>query len=231
MLWLIINSLKHSVFKGDFTVIITLAYILERQEFDNPFQLLKPTILVIPPWFMVFIQPDLGSSLVFGAILLVMLYWAGMPVDWVLLFLSFILTAIFAGIFPLGLFLWIPLMGFLAYRSLPKKSLSTFLIISSLVAIARFTPWLWINALKDYQRDRLILFLDPAKDPLGGGYHLLQSTVGIGSGGFWGTGLLQGQLTKLRFIPEQHTDFIFSALGEEMGFIGIVLVGNMVGMG
>ena len=69
-----------------------------------------------------------------------------------------------------------------------------------------------------------MLFLDPTKDPLGGGYHLLQSTVGIGSGGLFGTGLLQGQLTKLRFIPEQHTDFIFSALGEETGFLGTMLV-------
>ena len=90
--------------------------------------------------------------------------------------------------------------------------------------LALTTPWLWLHALKDYQRERLVLFLDPAKDPLGGGYHLLQSTVGIGSGGLWGTGLLQGQLTKLRFIPEQHTDFIFSALGEETGFLGTILV-------
>jgi rod shape determining protein RodA len=78
--------------------------------------------------------------------------------------------------------------------------------------------------LKAYQRERLVLFLDPAKDALGGGYHLLQSKVGIGSGGLLGTGLMHGQLTKLRFIPEQHTDFIFSALGEEMGFIGSTLV-------
>ena len=66
--------------------------------------------------------------------------------------------------------------------------------------------------------------MDPTKDPLGGGYHLLQSTVGIGSGQIFGTGLMQGQLTKLQFIPEQHTDFIFSALGEEAGFIGCVVV-------
>jgi rod shape determining protein RodA len=89
---------------------------------------------------------------------------------------------------------------------------------------ALLTPWLWLHGLKDYQRDRLVLFLDPSKDPLGGGYHLLQSTVGIGSGQIWGTGLLQGSLTKLRFIPEQHTDFIFSALGEETGFLGSLLV-------
>jgi rod shape determining protein RodA len=89
---------------------------------------------------------------------------------------------------------------------------------------ALITPWLWEHGLRPHQRARLTLFLDPAQDPLGGGYHLLQSTVGIGSGRIWGTGLLQGSLTKLRFIPEQHTDFIFSALGEETGFIGSVLV-------
>ena len=73
-------------------------------------------------------------------------------------------------------------------------------------------------------RDRLILFLDPSRDPLGGGYHLLQSKIAIGSGGLLGTGLLNGKLTNLQFIPEQHTDFIFSALGEELGFLGCILV-------
>ena len=78
--------------------------------------------------------------------------------------------------------------------------------------------------MKGYQKDRLILFLNPDRDPLGGGYHLLQSKIGIGSGGLFGTGLLQGKLTNLQFIPEQHTDFIFSAVGEEMGFVGSIFV-------
>ncbi|MEN9228344.1 MAG: rod shape-determining protein RodA, partial [Gloeomargarita sp. HHBFW_bins_205] len=83
--------------------------------------------------------------------------------------------------------------------------------------------WFW-GLLKDYQRDRLILFLDPDKDPLGGGYHLIQSRIAIGSGGLWGQGLFQGTQTQLSFIPEQNTDFIFSVVGEEMGFIGAMLV-------
>jgi len=90
--------------------------------------------------------------------------------------------------------------------------------------VAKSTPILWQYGLKEYQKDRLVLFLDPNRDPLGGGYHLLQSKIAIGSGGFWGTGLLQGKLTNLQFIPEQHTDFIFSALGEELGFLGCVIV-------
>ena len=92
------------------------------------------------------------------------------------------------------------------------------------LVVAKFTPILWQYGLKDYQKDRLVLFLDPNRDPLGGGYHLLQSKIAIGSGGFFGTGLLRGKLTNLQFIPEQHTDFIFSALGEELGFLGCATV-------
>ena len=90
--------------------------------------------------------------------------------------------------------------------------------------VIKLTPILWEFGLKDYQKDRLILFLDPSRDPLGGGYHLLQSKIAIGSGGLFGTGLLNGKLTNLQFIPEQHTDFIFSALGEELGFLGCIIV-------
>jgi rod shape determining protein RodA len=128
-----------------------------------------------------------------------------------------------AGVFPWLLLAWVPAMGVLAWKSLPWKraGLALVLAVQGLFAVA--TPWLWNNFLQPHQRDRLTLFLDPNQDPLGGGYHLLQSTVGIGSGGWFGTGLLQGHLTLLRFIPEQHTDFIFSALGEEMGFVGSVL--------
>ena len=78
---------------------------------------------------------------------------------------------------------------------------------------------LW-GLLQDYQRDRLTLFLNPEQDPLGGGYHLIQSRIAIGSGQLWGRGLFHGTQTQLSFIPEQHTDFIFSALGEELGFMG-----------
>jgi rod shape determining protein RodA len=133
-------------------------------------------------------------------------------------------SAIVAGTLPILLVIWIPAMGVLAWKSLPWKQTGAAVIIGIEGLFSVLTPYLWMHGLKEYQRDRLVLFLDPSKDPLGGGYHLLQSQVGIGSGGLWGTGLLHGHLTKLRFIPEQHTDFIFSALGEETGFLGSVLL-------
>ena len=204
--------------------ILLLAAVLDRHPVERPVDLLRPLGVISLPWVLVFIQPDLGTSLVFGALLLTMLYWSGMPFEWLVLLLSPLITALLAGLFPWGLAAWIPFTLGIAYRSLPWKKVALALVLAVQSAAALVTPWLWANGLQDYQRDRLVLFLDPTKDPLGGGYHLLQSTVGIGSGGLFGTGLLQGQLTKLRFIPEQHTDFIFSALGEELGFVGTILV-------
>ena len=206
------------------SAILLVAAVLDRHPVERPVDLLRPLGIISIPWLLVFIQPDLGTSLVFGALLLTMLYWSGMAFEWLVLLLSPLITALLAGLFPWGLAAWIPLTLGIAYRSLPWKKVAMALVLTVQSAAALVTPWLWQNGLQDYQRDRLVLFLDPTKDPLGGGYHLLQSTVGIGSGGLVGTGLLQGQLTKLRFIPEQHTDFIFSALGEELGFVGTILV-------
>ena len=204
--------------------ILLLAGILAKHPIERPVDLLRPMAVISVPWAMVFIQPDLGTSLVFGAVLLAMLYWAGLPLEWLVLLISPLPTALIAGLLPWGLIPWFALLALLAWRSLPWKAIAVAVSLAINGLFAWITPLLWEHGLKDYQRDRLILFLDPTKDPLGGGYHLLQSTVGIGSGQIFGTGLMQGQLTKLQFIPEQHTDFIFSALGEEAGFIGCVVV-------
>ena len=206
------------------SAILLLAGMLARYPVERPVDLIRPMALISIPWALVFVQPDLGTSLVFGAILLVMLFWAGLPATWLLLLLSPLISAILSGVAPWGLAIWIPLTALLAWQSLPWRRIGLGVVTAVQVLFAAITPQLWNHGLKDYQRERLVLFLDPAKDALGGGYHLLQSKVGIGSGGLWGTGLMHGQLTKLRFIPEQHTDFIFSALGEETGFLGSALV-------
>jgi len=96
------------------------------------------------------------------------------------------------------------------------------LIWVGLMALAS-TPLIW-HFLKDYQRERLAVFIDPQDDPLGAGYNIIQSVIAIGSGGISGKGYMQGTQTQLSFIPEHHTDFIFSVVGEEWGFVGCVFV-------
>ena len=204
--------------------ILLLAGILAKHPVERPVDLIRPLAVISLPWALVFLQPDLGTSLVYGAIVLAMLFWAGLPLPWLLLLLSPLATAIIAGAFPIALLPWFGLLAFMSWRSLPWKRIGSAIALTLNSIFALLTPFLWTHGLKDYQKDRLILFLDPSKDPLGGGYHLIQSQIGIGSGQLFGTGLMQGNLTKLQFIPEQHTDFIFSALGEELGFIGALLL-------
>jgi len=87
----------------------------------------------------------------------------------------------------------------------------------------------WL-ALKDYQRSRILTFIDPARDPLGSGYHILQSKIAVGSGGWFGKGYFQGTQSKLQFLPEKHTDFIFSVFAEEWGFLGAIVLLIAYGM-
>jgi rod shape determining protein RodA len=84
------------------------------------------------------------------------------------------------------------------------------------------SPFIWTH-IKEYQRNRILIFLNPNADPLGAGYHLIQSKIAVGSGGLWGKGFLMGTQNKLNFLPAQHTDFIFSVLSEEWGFLGALL--------
>jgi len=84
-----------------------------------------------------------------------------------------------------------------------------------------FAPVLWMFLMKDYQRQRVMTFLNPEQDPLGSGYHIIQSKIAIGSGGIGGKGWLQGTQSQLEFLPERHTDFIFAVFSEEFGLIGV----------
>jgi len=97
-------------------------------------------------------------------------------------------------------------------------------MISLGVLFSLMAPLLWKFALRDYQRDRIVTLLDPESDPLGAGYHIIQSKIAIGSGGVYGKGWLNGTQSQLDFIPERSTDFIFSVFGEEFGFFGSIVL-------
>jgi rod shape determining protein RodA len=200
-------------------LIITLAAILHRRPANTLPTFLRALAIAVPPWLLVFVQPDLGTSLVFGAIALGMLYWANAKPGWLLLLASPLVAAIlFSLSIPIWI-IWALLMGLIGWFTLPWRWVSSVIAIGLNVASGLLGQVLW-HILKDYQKDRLIVFLNPDKYPLGAGYHLIQSRIAIGAGELWGQGLNQGTQTQLNFIPEQHTDFIFSSIGEELGFVG-----------
>ena len=95
--------------------------------------------------------------------------------------------------------------------------------VAAFVGVIIVLPHVW-ERLHDYQKERILTFIDPDRDPLGSGYHILQSKIAIGSGGFTGKGYMQGTQTQLNFLPEKHTDFIFTMFSEEMGFIGSAIL-------
>jgi len=96
--------------------------------------------------------------------------------------------------------------------------------IVALLIVAILSPLVWMFVLHDYQRARVLTYLNPERDPLGKGYQVMQAKIAIGSGGITGKGFLQGTQARLEFLPARHTDFIFAVLGEEWGFIGVAVV-------
>lgn len=204
-------------------VIITLAALLHSQTAAKIPNVVRALLITAVPWALVFLQPDLGTSLVFGAITLGMLYWGNAHPGWLVLLVSPIVSIILFNLYLPAWIAWAVTMGVIAFTTLPWKWLGTIGAIAVNFLAGELGHILW-GILKDYQKNRLILFLNPEKDPLGGGYHLIQSRIAIGSGGIEGRGLYHGTQTQLNFIPEQHTDFIFSAIGEELGLIGCLAV-------
>ncbi len=204
-------------------VIITLAAILSSMTRVKLFDFFKVLIITAVPWLLVFLEPNLGTSLIFASITMGMLYWGNVNPGWLILLVSPIFSAILYSIYFPAWVAWITLMALIAWRSLPWGWLWFPVVAGINILSGNLGQILW-DLLKDYQKDRLTGFLNPEQDPLGTGYHLIQSRIAIGSGQLFGRGLYQGTQTQLNFIPEQHTDFIFSAIGEELGFIGCILV-------
>jgi len=97
-------------------------------------------------------------------------------------------------------------------------------IMAALLALGGLAGWLGWHFLHDYQKKRVLTFMDPQTDPLGAGYHIIQSTIAIGSGGVFGKGWMNGSQAQLEFLPERSTDFIFAVIGEEFGLFGLILL-------
>ncbi len=182
---------------------------------------LPPLVIAIVPFLLVAKEPDLGTALSFPVMLVAMYFWAGMPVGRLLLGLSPVFNV--ALFFVTGTIGWfVGLFAVLLAFARPKLGLLVgILAINTAVAVA--LPNLW-NHLHDYQKRRIETFLNPDHDPYGAGYQIIQSKIAIGSGGVTGKGYLKGSQKALAFLPMRHTDFIYSVVGEEGGFLGAALV-------
>ncbi len=204
-------------------IVISLAAYFEKRkgEIKSFLSLLLPFLLFSIPFFLIFRQPDLGTSLVVLFIFIGMLIWTDFSPLLAFLFLSPVLSIALQQLTYIWLGYFFVLIAIMYMNRI--KIFDFLFVLFANIGIGYFIPHLW-NALKGYQKLRLLAFLDPSLDPKGVGYHTLQSKIAIGSGGFWGRGLFHGTQTQLQFIPQQATDFIFSVAGEEFGFIGGVII-------
>lgn len=178
-------------------------------------------LLVIIPMLLIIKEPDLGTALVFPVIVLPVLFWSGLS-----LFTIFLLIAPFLSLIAafnlVAFFIVIGLIiGVMVVSGRNLKVIVPNFLLN--VGVGIMTPIIWAKLLV-YQQTRILTFLGLKQDPRGVGYQVLQSKVAIGSGGLFGKGLGEGTQTQLRFLPEQHTDFIFSVIGEELGFVGVAFV-------
>jgi rod shape determining protein RodA len=178
-------------------------------------------ILTMIPMLLILKQPDLGTSLVFIVILLFLWYWSGLSPLFIILICSPVFSLIAATHWLSWAIYFVLLLVFLfLYR--PGFLFGIITVVMNLI-FGIITPFLW-NRLADSQQLRIITFLDPGRDPRGAGYQIIQSKIAIGSGGIFGKGFLNGSQSRLDFLPEPHTDFIFSVLGEEFGLIGALVI-------
>ncbi len=184
--------------------------------------LVAPSAIVGVLLGLVVLQPDLGTALAFVGILFAVLFWSGTP----LLHLFLLASPGVALILAFNTIVWsvyfvalVLVVYLFRYRLYLIESAGV--VLANLAAGTIALP-VW-SSLAEYQRNRLLVFLDPGMDPRGAGWNLIQSKVAIGSGGLTGKGFTQGTQKRLDFLPEQHTDFIFSVIGEELGFVGAAL--------
>jgi rod shape determining protein RodA len=190
-------------------------------------ELVVPAVLVGLPAALTLLQPDLGTALVYVLLFAALCFWAGTPPVIVFLLLSPIVSILLTFSLPLWS-LYILALGALLFVLRPPRS--TWIYVSAtnlLMGIVALPLW---NQLAGYQKQRLLIFLQPESDPRGAGWNVIQSKVAIGSGGWFGKGFLEGTQKRLAFLPERHTDFIFSVLGEELGFIGVLMAFGLFGL-
>ena len=179
-------------------------------------------------FLLVLRQPDLGTAIILALMLMPMLYWRGVRGPQ----LFVIMSPLIAGLlilygeevthnpWPFGVY--IVLVFVIAYLR-RERLLESIMLVTSNLGVGLILPAVW-ERLKVYQQQRILNFLDPEADKLGAGWQVFQSKIAIGSGGISGKGYLQGTQKALEFLPAKHTDFVFSVLGEEMGFVGALLV-------
>ncbi|MSR06902.1 MAG: rod shape-determining protein RodA [Gemmatimonadetes bacterium] len=210
-------------------VILMLArHLGGRREAPPTLRDMVPACLIAGvPAVLVALQPDLGSAVVFLALLFAGLFWVGTS-PWFMLLLASPIISLLLAFSVQSWAPWIIVVTVLLVWLRPYVFEGVAVWLAN-VLMGVVVTGLW-QRLAPYQQNRLLSFLNPENDPRATGWHIIQSKVAIGSGGLFGNGFTEGTQKRLAFLPAQHTDFIFSVVGEELGFLGVVVTISLFGV-
>jgi rod shape determining protein RodA len=183
--------------------------------------LIKAFLFILTPVMLIILQPDAGSALVFFGLFFVLIR-EGLDLRWLLFGLGLIVVFIFTLLFkPLIVSISIALITLVIFGLIKNQKLNPFIVTFSICVVFSYSvDFIYNSIFEQRHRDRFNIILGLETDTRGIGYNINQSKIAIGSGGFSGKGYLNGTQTKGDFVPEQHTDYIFSTVGEEWGFLG-----------
>lgn len=250
-------SLQPSEFMKLSLVIVLAKYLeIREREITNIRELLIPSVLTLVPMLIILAQPDFGTAILFIPILFTLLFVGGADVSHLVATIS---IAVIALVLPMvltyrewigaesadavlsifkdfrllfiisGVLMVIAVATFILHLIFLKKTYRKIYIPSLVISMGLFFSVIIQRFLKDYQKKRILVFLNPDLDPHGSGYNVIQSKIAIGSGGFFGKGFLNGSQSQLGFLPEKTSDFIFSVVAEEWGFFGAIVVLGLLG--
>ena len=237
---------------GKLFFILYLAHFLNKSKSEDPLKrFIKALIILCVPMGLILIQPDLGTASVYLPIFIVMCFIAGIPAKYLIILISFGLSTILFAVLPVwnteiaekplviisiltnyklrailifATFI-IAIIGVIIKKYFHGPDYINWIIyIFAIISLSLIFSLILAKVLKTYQIKRLIIFMNPNVDPRGAGWNIIQSQIAIGAGGLFGKGYLMGTQSHYRFLPQQSTDFIFSILSEELGFLGCCLV-------
>jgi rod shape determining protein RodA len=223
--WLVIGSMgfQPSEIAKIATIMAIASYLSRNNSNIDSFKDILITLAIgVTPVLLILMEPDMGTSLVFMGVILIMFFWKGISSFSLFVVLSPAFVAV-AAIFGIIYFIFALILVIVLLITFKKDLFFSASIFAISLSSGFFAEYVY-HALSPHQQKRIQSFLDPNADPLGSGYNTIQAKVAIGSGGLTGKGFLAGNQTQLQFIPEQWTDFAFCVIGEEFGFIGSIIV-------
>jgi rod shape determining protein RodA len=228
--WLVLGPLRLQVSElakvGTVLAVARMLASRRSRSLQNVRYAVRAAALIVLPGVLIVMQNDMGTALIFFGLIPVILFWGGLPIPTVLLMVAPAVAGYLSLVYMPAAIAFVLLFSGGMYLAMDRERRAGLLSLSFTGGTVALVSLVLTRVLQPYQVDRLLSFTNPEAEEFrsGVGFHLVQSKAAIGSGGLWGRGFMEGTQTQGAYVPEASTDFIFSVIGEEFGFVGSMTV-------